>query len=885
MGHESESIEAKLAAYIDGELDAAGRADIERTLAATPRYRVLLEQLSRTRQLLQDLPRERAPADLMEGFTGQLERAALFGDDDRPVVAGRIGRWMPRLAAAASIGLLAIGLGVIVYYVLPTGHAMEFSVATPLASGARLDSAAPLHGGAVRADANAEIQGTRSAGDLAVAKPIGAQPDALARSAGRMTRGDSGQHSESIRADARDAFKGEGAASYAEAGAEGKVAGESASVAAADAVGTAATLGGMGAGGAMKIASDRTPDAGANRSAVVAGWAEESAKIPPDIQAAQDRLFADDSGAPVVVVVTTHDISTENRRIENFFAGNGIAWSPGAEAMPAPLSDQALKDALASRMNTTRIRSVAADPKTEAQVASSQEALPQQQLNYRRLVPMKQMAMNERMSEPSPSGRDDTISTRAQAQTQAQGDGQKFQWQQTAGQTPEQLSKQAEPSNVERNFFVAREVTPAQVRQLYEDLANAPPAGATEIFEPASLDGVTSGFAGKVAEENARMPVTVAANADTGSEADGVKLELRARPVTQPASLAGTPALDETVESRPAANSDVERSAGLSLARTTPPASSAARAGDIDKGRAILPSPAAPAPAIDGGREKSDALPAAPVAAVREAADALHPRELLRIETPTEQWTVLVDAEGRVRLGETGEIPAAGRTCDELAAAVAEALEKVQGIAPQSVKVRRITPMIAAPAMTMRGSTIRTGGLSATSSAAPVERREGVASVPESRPAQRLNLLVVVQSDSAMPVPHQAGPEAPPAAGHAGATTDLEPAAPTGMPANADAEHDAATVVRPQAGAASRPIAAAAQPHNGTASRPIDSAVEPPTGATSKPIDAAAWSPAKLAIPMPGDLDSAKLPQPDQPATTRPASGVEAMPVPSGESK
>ena len=38
----TEQIEAKLCAYVDGELDAAGRAEIEQHLAANPQHRALV---------------------------------------------------------------------------------------------------------------------------------------------------------------------------------------------------------------------------------------------------------------------------------------------------------------------------------------------------------------------------------------------------------------------------------------------------------------------------------------------------------------------------------------------------------------------------------------------------------------------------------------------------------------------------------------------------------------------------------------------------------------------------------------------------------------------------------------------------------------------------
>src|SRR5688500_9269869 len=112
----TENIEAKLCAYVDGELDAAGRADIEAHLQANPQHRQLLAELIEQRELLRNLPREKAPDDLAESFQTQLERSVLFNQDDA-YIAGRINRWPPIVAAA--VLLLSVGLVTIIYFILP----------------------------------------------------------------------------------------------------------------------------------------------------------------------------------------------------------------------------------------------------------------------------------------------------------------------------------------------------------------------------------------------------------------------------------------------------------------------------------------------------------------------------------------------------------------------------------------------------------------------------------------------------------------------------------------------------------------------------------------------------------------------------------------------
>jgi hypothetical protein len=115
MSQNQEIIESKLCAYIDGELDTEGRAEIEKHLEANPQHRRLLESLRATRDLLRWLPREPAPAEIAETLNGQLERSVLLnyeGEHLGPSI------W-PKVFAAAAIVTLTAGLGVAVYYALP----------------------------------------------------------------------------------------------------------------------------------------------------------------------------------------------------------------------------------------------------------------------------------------------------------------------------------------------------------------------------------------------------------------------------------------------------------------------------------------------------------------------------------------------------------------------------------------------------------------------------------------------------------------------------------------------------------------------------------------------------------------------------------------------
>jgi anti-sigma factor RsiW len=127
----TENIEAKLCAYVDGELDAAGRAEIEAHLVANPQHRQLMDELMGQRQLLRDLPRAAAPGDLLETVNSQLERSALLdaAGERRPDIAGRISPW-PKIMSVAAVLTMAIGLFAVIYYVLPQNSGKNREYAT-----------------------------------------------------------------------------------------------------------------------------------------------------------------------------------------------------------------------------------------------------------------------------------------------------------------------------------------------------------------------------------------------------------------------------------------------------------------------------------------------------------------------------------------------------------------------------------------------------------------------------------------------------------------------------------------------------------------------------------------------------------------------------------
>lgn len=130
MSSNTENTEAKLAAYVDGLLDPAERAEIEKYLESNPDHRKLLADLIAQREMLRGLSRESAPPDIYDAVQAQLERSILLDDsgDGTPMVIRHSRR--SQLFAMAAILLLAIGLGVVLYFALPTSRPNAIEMAS-----------------------------------------------------------------------------------------------------------------------------------------------------------------------------------------------------------------------------------------------------------------------------------------------------------------------------------------------------------------------------------------------------------------------------------------------------------------------------------------------------------------------------------------------------------------------------------------------------------------------------------------------------------------------------------------------------------------------------------------------------------------------------------
>jgi hypothetical protein len=70
----------QLTAYLDGELSAAERQEVEQLLDRDPEARQLLEELRQASRLVAALPRGKAPVDMSASVMARLERQALLGE-------------------------------------------------------------------------------------------------------------------------------------------------------------------------------------------------------------------------------------------------------------------------------------------------------------------------------------------------------------------------------------------------------------------------------------------------------------------------------------------------------------------------------------------------------------------------------------------------------------------------------------------------------------------------------------------------------------------------------------------------------------------------------------------------------------------------------------
>ena len=202
MPDDMEQIEARLAAYIDGTLPAAQRAEIENYLKANPAHAKLISELVSLKTAVGGLPREKAPAEVLDALQSQIERHALLdADEDGDTPSMRITRW-PAFGSAAAVLLLAAGLGLLVYQVLPKPKADLAILASTRPGEVRLSDDAAVAGGKPddALTARRETRSERFAKDEAATTPA-ATPAATPPAAPTLAQADAAR---SRRADANN---------------------------------------------------------------------------------------------------------------------------------------------------------------------------------------------------------------------------------------------------------------------------------------------------------------------------------------------------------------------------------------------------------------------------------------------------------------------------------------------------------------------------------------------------------------------------------------------------------------------------------------------------------------------------------------------------------
>lgn len=114
---DAQRIGEQLSAYLDGELSQEERDAVEALLASDADARALLAELRDASGAVRALPRDRAPASILEQINARLERSELLGPAERKVTLARHKRRPIRstLAMAASL-LFVVSGGLWVYF-------------------------------------------------------------------------------------------------------------------------------------------------------------------------------------------------------------------------------------------------------------------------------------------------------------------------------------------------------------------------------------------------------------------------------------------------------------------------------------------------------------------------------------------------------------------------------------------------------------------------------------------------------------------------------------------------------------------------------------------------------------------------------------------------
>lgn len=166
--------------YLEGELDADRRAQLEAQLADDPQLSQLLEAIAKDREALRSLPEQTAPADLVSDLTASLERRMLLDDsvdESGPIPMSRARGYEPERSGGVRWGRVA-GL---------TGLAASVAVAAGLVVYSLNPD--PLEQTAQRLADSSDADNEAGEAENAIAEAPGGQPAGDAGEAARATPG------------------------------------------------------------------------------------------------------------------------------------------------------------------------------------------------------------------------------------------------------------------------------------------------------------------------------------------------------------------------------------------------------------------------------------------------------------------------------------------------------------------------------------------------------------------------------------------------------------------------------------------------------------------------------------------------------------------------
>ncbi len=130
-----ESAEERISAYLDGELSAAEKAEVERALASDPSLRHLHDELARMRQLLQALPQATPAGSLRDSVRAAIGEQVAPAQPEEPTAQlpsprrgpRHIWRWCAAITVAAAAALLLV-FPWVQYAIDPGGHASREAI-------------------------------------------------------------------------------------------------------------------------------------------------------------------------------------------------------------------------------------------------------------------------------------------------------------------------------------------------------------------------------------------------------------------------------------------------------------------------------------------------------------------------------------------------------------------------------------------------------------------------------------------------------------------------------------------------------------------------------------------------------------------------------------